>query len=179
MGTAIAQISIHQSRESVLVTATIRGKRRLYTEDLQVGVRLYATFVPTRSVAIEGRMAHHVVQIDAAKRLSEFLLSGRQNRKYDFNDQFRLRLLFGCVDRSGGPKNVGCCYAVALASKPITAAGTTKALEDTVARQRLQYRLQISRWQTMPRFESLGGNGPPVFLQRHINDRGDGKESFA
>ena len=31
----------------------------------------------------------------------------------------------------------------------------------------------------MTRCERLGGNRPPVRLQRHIDDRGDCKESFA
>ncbi len=103
-----------------------------YVRVLQVGVRLYAA-----SVAIEGRMADHVLQIDAAERLSEFLLSGGQNRKHDFDDQLRVRLLFGCVDRSGGAKNIVCRYAAALARKLITAARTADALEDSIAHERL------------------------------------------
>jgi len=41
---------------------------------LQVDVRLYAAFVSTRSVAIEGCTVDHVVQTDTAQRLSELLL---------------------------------------------------------------------------------------------------------
>ena len=40
----------------------------------QVDVRLYAAFVATRSVAIEGCTVDHVVQTNTAQRLSEFLL---------------------------------------------------------------------------------------------------------
>ena len=166
MGTAIAQISIHQSRGSAPV-GDHKGKRRLYTEDLQVGVRLYATFVPTLVLlplrAAWRTMSSRLMRAEAPVRIPPCSAADRTGDRSP-TDEFRLRLLFGCVDRSGGPKNVGCCYAVALASKPITAAGTTKALEDTVARQRLQYRLQISRWQTMPRFENFGRHtGCPSF----------------
>ena len=51
----------------------------------------------------------------------KFPLGGQQNRKHDFDDQLRVRLLFGCLDRSGGAKNVVCRYAAALARKLITA----------------------------------------------------------
>jgi len=81
-------------------------------------------------------MADHVLQIDAAERLSEFLLGG-QNRKHDFDDQLRVRLLFGCVDRSGGAKNIVCRYGAALARKLITAVRTAAALEDSIAHERL------------------------------------------
>src|ERR1700732_4756179 len=36
--------------------------------------------------------------------------------------------------------------------------------------------LSYSFVESLARCESLGGQRPPVLLQRHINDRGDGKE---
>jgi hypothetical protein len=103
---------------------------------LQVRVRLYAAFVPTRSAAIEAlRMADHVLQIDAAERLSEFLLGGRENRKHDFGEQLRIRLRLKCVDRFGGAENIVCRYAAELARKLITSMGTADALEDAPAHQ--------------------------------------------
>jgi hypothetical protein len=56
----------------------------------------------TRGTAERGCVADHIVQIDAAERLSEFLLSGAQNREHDCDDQLRVRLFFGWVDHSGG-----------------------------------------------------------------------------
>ena len=114
-------------------------------------------------------MADHVLQIDAAERLSEFLLGGGQNRKHDFDDQLRVRLHFGCVDRSGGAKNIVCRYGAALARKLITAVRTAAALEDSIAHERLLHRFQMPRRQAMVRCESLGGYRPPFLLQRHIN----------
>ena len=77
----------------------------------------------------------HVVQTDAAQRLSEFLLGGRENWKHDFGDELRVRLLFGCVDRSCGAKNIVCRYAAALARKLIAAVRTADALEDALVHQ--------------------------------------------
>ena len=57
-------------------------------------------------------MARHVVQIDAAERLSEFLLGSGQSRKHDFDDttpSSAPRRL--AVDRSGGAQNVVGRYA--------------------------------------------------------------------
>ena len=76
----------------------------------------------------------HVVETDAAERLSEFLLGGRENRKHDFGDELRIRLLFGCVDR-GGAKNIVCRYAAALARKLVAAMRAADALEDALAHQ--------------------------------------------
>jgi hypothetical protein len=78
-------------------------------------------------------VADHILQIDAAERLSEFLLSGAQNREHDFDDQLRVRLFFGWVDRSGGAKYIVCRYTAALARELITAVRTADALEDAFA----------------------------------------------
>ena len=91
-------------------------------------------FVMLRSVSIES-CTDHIVKGNAAQRLSTFLFGGRQHRQHDFNDQLRLRLLIGCVDRSGGPKNFVDCHAMAFARKLITTLRAADALEDAAAHQ--------------------------------------------
>ena len=64
-----------------------------------------------------------VVEVDAAERLSEFLLGIGENRKHDFGDELRVRLLYGFVDGAGGAQNIVCRHATAFARKLITAMG--------------------------------------------------------
>ena len=84
--------------------------------------------------AIERGPADHVVQTNAAQRLSAFMFNGRQYRKYDFNDQFRLGLFVGLVCCSG-TKNVFYGDAVTLPCKLIPAPWTADPLQDAIAHQ--------------------------------------------
>ena len=80
-------------------------------------------------------MLDHIVQTDTAQRLSEFLLGNRENRKHDFNDQFGLQLVFGCVDRPGSPKHVIDRHAMALDHKFITTMRAADALKNAAVDQ--------------------------------------------
>src|SRR5690349_2241812 len=70
----------------------------------------------------------------AAQRLSAFMFNGRQYRKHDFNDQFRLGLFVGLLCCSG-TKNVFYGDAVTLPCKLIPAPWTADPLQDAVAHQ--------------------------------------------
>src|SRR5262249_22831527 len=97
----------------------------------------------------------------------------------DFFDQLGARLRFDFVYRAGGVQNIVRRYAAAFARKLVAAARTADALENTVADQGLEHRFQMARRQAVTRGERLGGDRPPVSLQRHIDDGGDCEESFA
>ena len=66
-----------------------------------------------------------------------------------------------------------------LAGELIAAARPTHALEDAVANQRLQHRLQVSRRQPVPRGERLGGDRTPTRIDRDVDHGSDGKNAFA
>jgi hypothetical protein len=68
---------------------------------------------------------------------------------------------------------------LALTGKLVTAAWAGNAFEDSVADQRLQHGLKVSRRQAMTRCEGLGGNRSPRRLQCHVDNRGNCKKSFA
>ena len=79
-------------------------------------------------------MLDDVVHSDTAQRLSEFLLGIREKRKHDFDDELRVRLLYGFVDVAGA-QNIVCRHATAFARKLITAVRAADALEDAAVHQ--------------------------------------------
>ena len=67
----------------------------------------------------------------------------------------------------------------AVAGELVTAARAADAFEDSVTDQRLQHGFEMPRRQAMPRGKGLCGNRLPERLHRHVDDRGNGKDSFA
>src|ERR1700734_1622334 len=131
--TAIASGSIAcKSRIAGLYSQ--RESRRKSPDRERAQARLLRVLATAIAVETFG-MARHVVQTDAAQRQAKLLLSGRQNRKHDFGDEFGVRPLAGFVHRAGGAQNVVRRHAAAFTRQLITAMRATDALEDADAHQ--------------------------------------------
>ena len=82
--------------------------------------------------------------------------------------------LFAPLDRGRRAQDIVGAHPLAFAGQRIAAARAANSLEDAVANQRLQHRLQVPRRQSMPQCQRLGGNRTCMRLQRHVDDGGNG-----
>src|SRR5207302_10300179 len=79
----------------------------------------------------------------------------------------------------GGAQNIVRRDAALLAGELVAAARPARALEDAVAHQRLQHRLQMPRRQAVARRQRFGRDRPSARVKRDIDDGGDGQGAFA
>ena len=151
----------------------VNGVRRLGR--LQVRARR-----PAGRLAQRLRVARHVFEIDAGERDAEFVLGAGHGRKHDLVQKIGTGMrLVVVLDRSGGAQNIVGGDAPAVAGEFVAAARAANAFQDSAAHQRLQHGFKMPRRQAMARGESLCGDRLSMRLHRHVDDCGDGKNSFA
>ena len=81
--------------------------------------------------------------------------------------------------RAGGAQDVVGGDPAPLARQFVAAARPADALEDAVAHQRLQHRLEMPWRQPVARRQRLSGNRPPARMERDVDDGGNGQNAFA
>ena len=95
--------------------------------------------------------------------------------RVDFEDRHPVEFVGG----AGGAQDIVGGDAALLAGELVAAARPADALEDAVAHQRLQDRLQMPWRQAVARRQRLGCDRSPACIERDVNDGGDCQNAFA
>src|SRR6202030_2757511 len=93
---------------------------------------------------------------DAAERLRQRLFGMGDRRQHDIDDEGRIRLYrWALVDQFGRTQDLLGGDLARLGGKLVAAAGTADPLENPVAHQRLQHRLEVAWRQPVTDSERL------------------------
>src|SRR5262245_43726880 len=138
-------------------------------------------------LAFAGRFAQRgggmreILDVDARQRGGEGVLGLPQRRHHHLVEQHGAgeRRAVHVVGRAGGTQNIVRRDAALLARELVAAARPARALEDAVAHQCLQHRLEMPRRQAMARRQRFGRDRPPARVERDVDDGGDGQGAFA